>query len=166
MEKNLKSKIIKTNNKIDQIVQITTGLVFIVLVLLILISVISRILGVPISWSEIIARYFFIWMVLLGPSFFIKQDGFIKVDFLVKKYFSKKVYQIHYLAIYLLVIFFILYIFVYLGIQLTIFSIGQLEIFNIPLAYLRGAIPIGGILMIYNLIIKMIIEGERRGKDN
>lgn len=37
----------------------------------------------PLSWSEEISRYMFIWMIYIGVSYGVKRDAHIKVDFLM-----------------------------------------------------------------------------------
>jgi TRAP-type C4-dicarboxylate transport system permease small subunit len=49
---------------------------------LIAIQIVCRIIGLPLSWTEEIARYAFIWLIYISCSYAIKNRAHIKLDLL------------------------------------------------------------------------------------
>ena len=49
---------------------------------LIAIQIVCRIIGLPLSWTEEIARYSFIWLIYISCSYAIKKRAHIKLDLL------------------------------------------------------------------------------------
>ncbi|MCL1809233.1 MAG: TRAP transporter small permease [Clostridiales bacterium] len=43
-------------------------------------QVICRIAGIPLSWSEEVARFVFVWIIYLSCSYAVKEDKHIKID--------------------------------------------------------------------------------------
>jgi TRAP-type C4-dicarboxylate transport system permease small subunit len=54
----------------------------IVMTALIAIQIVCRIIGLPLSWTEEIARYSFIWLIYISCSYAIKKRAHIKLDLL------------------------------------------------------------------------------------
>jgi TRAP-type C4-dicarboxylate transport system permease small subunit len=53
-----------------------------VMTVLITIQIVCRIIGLPLSWTEEIARYTFVWLIYISCSYAIKKRAHIKLDLL------------------------------------------------------------------------------------
>jgi TRAP-type C4-dicarboxylate transport system permease small subunit len=143
---------IRVMDGINNIVKYLVSLLFIIMVTLVAIQVLTRfVIDYPISWTEEIARFLMIYIVMLGSSLLVRKNGHIAVDFLLEIVSANTKKKIELINIVICGIFFI--IFAYCGIELTIAVISQVSPtlqFSMALAY--AAIPIGAILMILNAI--------------
>ncbi|HYE11802.1 MAG TPA: TRAP transporter small permease [Patescibacteria group bacterium] len=131
-------------------------------------QVLSRyIVGSPLTWSEELGRYIFVWMSFLGMSVAVRQGSHIALDILVKK--LKGVSQKLLMFINnCLVLFF--------GVCLTISGFKLVELgmkqksptLQLPMQFVYIVIPISGIILMYFVIsgtIQMLRSQESRGKE-
>jgi TRAP-type C4-dicarboxylate transport system permease small subunit len=110
----------------------------------------------PIAWTTEIALGLFIWFVFIGISSAMKRDGHIGVDFFVKK-LPKKLQVISGFLRAAAIYFVLIYVFIYLGLQLTLMSVGKLTpILGISYQFINAAVPIGGILTAIHFTAKYI----------
>lgn len=128
------------------------GGLFLVMLIVLVVQIFSRqFLNLPLKWSEELSRFLFVYVGYLGVSASIKEDGHVYIDFFVKK-FPKKIQNIIYVFIQLLSFFILLSLF-YIGIQMTIRKIPvKIVSLNLSYAYMYGALPVIGLLMIFRHI--------------
>jgi TRAP-type C4-dicarboxylate transport system permease small subunit len=99
------------------------------------------------TWSEELTRYSFVWMSMLGASVATRRSRNMDVDFLVKK-MPKVLRIVNTVFTRSLIIAFLIVITVY-GINLVSITFKQLSPgLRLPMAYMYGAVPAGGILML------------------
>lgn len=143
-------------------------IIVIIMLAVMVVTVISQIfyryfLGNPITWSEEVTRYLFIYVTFLGAAIGIRKKIHVTIDIVAdllkgapKKILEKVVEFI--MMIFLAVI-------VYLGTELAISTLGQKSpALGIPIGLAYLAIPIGALLAIIFLIEKMMVSrrGEQR----
>ncbi len=70
----------------DKIIDTTVILAVIAMIVVIFLQVIFRfIIDDPLSWSEELARYLFVWITFLGAAICAREKGHIGMDFVVEK---------------------------------------------------------------------------------
>lgn len=150
----------------DLIMESIIAVFFAIMVILLFAQVVSRyVFNFPVMWSEEIGRYLFIWIVYLGSSIAFIRKRHLKVDFLVRK--IKEPYstylEVTVLSIIMIFLFFVfLYGLKYIGIywDTPAYSIGYIK-----LGWVYASIPIGGILMILNIIrVILSILNNKKGE--
>ncbi len=150
----------------DLIMESIIAVFFAIMVILLFAQVVSRyVFNFPVMWSEEIGRYLFIWIVYLGSSIAFIRKRHLKVDFLVRK--IKEPYSIYLevtlLSIIMIFLFFVfLYGLKYIGIY---WDTPAYSISYIKLGWVYASVPIGGILMILNIIrVILSILNNKRGE--
>ena len=142
-------KILKTVNRATDIVVVTLmSIAFIITIL----HVIGRyILQAPIFFSEELARYLFIWAVMLGASIVNRKDEHTNVTFFVMK-LPRKVECIFYVVREIIIIF-LLAATVYYGIILS-YTMRTVETSALgwSWALIYISLPIGSLLMILTTV--------------
>ena len=112
-------------------------------------QVLSRyIAGSPLTWSEELGRYIFVWMSFLGMAVAIKQGSHVALDILVKKLkgVSKKLLMLVNNAF----VFFFGACFTVSGFKLVELGMRQKSpTLQLPMQYVYIVIPISGILLLY-----------------
>ncbi len=108
--------------------------------------------GRPLTWSEEVSRYLFVWVVFVGAGVAARYQGHIALDFLVSRFLPglrrgvAVVMGVLSLAMLLLV-------FVWYGWALTQVSMRQESpATGVPVGYATLAIPVGGLLTALNTI--------------
>lgn len=131
-------------------------------------QVLSRyIAGSPLTWSEELGRYIFVWMSFLGMAVAIKQGSHVALDILVKK--LKGVSQKLLMLLNNGLVFFF-------GICLTVSGFKLVELgmrqksptLQLPMQYVYMVIPISGILLLYFVFsetIKIFKDREPEKKE-
>lgn len=117
------------------------------------------VLRAPLSWSEELTRYLFVWMGMIGACVALQSDSHFRMDILVLLV-SERVRRI--LAIFWDICVFILCcIMVYCGIGILKNSLHQMSsALRISMAIPYSSIPLSGILMILGLIEKYFVRKE------
>ena len=108
--------------------------------------------GRPLTWSEEISRYLFVWVVFVGAAVAARRNGHIALDFLVNRLPAAPRRG---LAVIMAVLCFgmLLLVFVWQGWNLTIVSMRQESpATGLPVGYATLAIPVGGLLTAINLV--------------
>nr|WP_300092520.1 TRAP transporter small permease [Sedimentibacter sp.] len=107
------------------------------------------------TWSEELTRYSFVWLSMLGASVATRRSRNMDVDFLVKK-MPKVLRIINTVFTRSLIIAFLLVIIIY-GVNLVGMTFKQLSAgLRVPMAYMYGAVPTGGVLMLLFTIENII----------
>lgn len=131
-------------------------------------QVISRtFLGTPLSWSEELGRYIFVWLCFIGASVALYRGSHLGIDTIVQMV-PKKVRNIMVLTTYSLVLI-LLYVMVNEGMTLVAKTAMQKSAaMRIPMSYAYAAIPVSAILMIFHTVVKIIntvMEIVKGGED-
>ena len=135
---------------------ISSALLFL-LVLVILLGVIFRfVFQSPLSWSEELGRYFFIWIIFLGSTLGFLSKSHLGIDIIVKSIPWK--FQRIVVILGLLIVLLFLGIVIYYGCILAKMNMNQPSpAMRIPIGYAYAALPVGGLLMSIE-VIRMIIQ--------
>jgi len=131
-------------------------ILFSVLVISVLIQVIARyIFNNPPSWTEELARYCQVWIIMLASSICIKNGSHLAVDYLSRTLSKKSNYIIE-LIISILTIMY-LFIVIIFGIKLMLVGVYQVSpAIQLKMSFVYAIFPIGGFLMFLEAVIKVI----------
>ncbi|WP_400162048.1 TRAP transporter small permease [Brevibacillus sp. TJ4] len=118
----------------------------------------------PIGWAEEVTLGLLIWMVFIGLSSSMKDNGHIGVDYFVRKLPKPAARFVR--AVKVVVIYFVLLgIFVGFGYQLTAQAASKLTpILGISYQYIDMAVPLGGLLAAIHYTILLIRSRKSAGK--
>lgn len=121
------------------------------------VQVICRyVLGSPLTWSEAICRYMYVWMVFVGSAVVMRGEGHLTLTFFLDR-MSHKIQRSMRVAANLLILFILILIFLKEGIYLTKLTSTQISAtIRITLNWVYVAIPVGGLLMGLNTVRKTI----------
>jgi TRAP-type C4-dicarboxylate transport system permease small subunit len=113
-------------------------------------GVISRIIGTPLAWTGEVARYSFIWAVMLGAVVATKRNGHIVIDVFLNIFPKRVQKKLTMISSIIMVI--LLAIIAYFGFNLSV------EFWDTPMALLPysmgivySSLPFGSIFMIIRL---------------
>ena len=154
------------NNILSKIEEYFIGIVLLIIAFILFINVLLRFLGSSLVWSEEVARYAIVWITFIGSSVCIYKGAHIGVD-AIMNVLSKKGQKTLRLATILLSIIFTI-IFTYLSFIITkdVFITNQTSsTIKIPMLYVYGAMPIGGVLMVLRYIQEFVLklkDGENK----
>ncbi|MFC2161543.1 TRAP transporter small permease [Acidobacteriota bacterium] len=127
---------------------------FIVLVAVVFYQVLSRYaFNNPPSWTEELARYCQVWIILLTSSICIRKGSHLAVDYLSHK-FSQRINFIIQVFNHLLVILYVSVVFVF-GMKLML--VGRYQIspaLQINMLFVYIIFPLSGILMLVEAVLK------------
>ena len=137
----------------DWSVEHALGVVFITFTVLSFGQVVARyVFGHPITWTEEICRYLFVWVVFVGAGVAERSRGHITLDFLTTR-LPPNVRRRLDMVNGILCVGMVLLLFVWYGWSLTVVSMRQQSPFGgPPVGFAALAIPVGGLLMILNII--------------
>jgi TRAP-type C4-dicarboxylate transport system permease small subunit len=129
------------------------AVVFIGFTLLSFLQVVARyVFGHPITWTEELSRYLFVWVVFVGAGVAERDRAHITLDFLTSRFPPRLNYWLG-LANGVLCIAMVVTLFVWHGWSLTRVSMRQQSPFGgPPVGFATLAIPVGGLLMIVNIL--------------
>ena len=129
---------------------------FIILVFAVFLQVIARyIFNSPPSWTEELARYCQVWIVILTSSICIRKGSHLAVDYLSKTLSDRVNYFIELLISFLVLIY--LCIVVVFGVKLMMVGAYQVSpAMQIKMSYVYAIFPIGGMLMLLEAVINII----------
>jgi len=141
---------------IRRITETTIVILFIILISAVLIQVISRyVFNNPPSWTEELARYCQVWLIILTSSICIKKGNHLAVDYLSHK-FSIKTNRIIKFTISILIVMYLCVVVVF-GIRLV--AVGDYQVspaMQIKMSYIYLIFPIGGFIMLLEAVINSI----------
>jgi TRAP-type C4-dicarboxylate transport system permease small subunit len=129
-------------------------------VLIIFSEIIFRyVLNSSLIWSEELARYLLVWIAMFGCAIGLKKKGHFGIDLLVRT-FPPGLRKLCLLLTYTIM-------FIFLGTMtvvgvLMVAQAGEVStVMRISMSYPYAAIPLGGLLMIFHLIVIVKQEGLR-----
>ncbi|CQR47368.1 Sialic acid TRAP transporter permease protein SiaT [Paraliobacillus sp. PM-2] len=138
--------------------EIVGGSLFIVMLVVLVAQIFSRqILDSPITWSEQLARFLFVYVAYLAVASEIKNDGHVRIEYFFDKFPAKVRTVIYY--IFQLLIAIVLVLIIYIGYEMSVRKI-PVEIVSLRISYLYlyMALPVLSTLMLYRLIERNIKE--------
>lgn len=157
----MRSKIQRYWDKVWEILIIV--LLFGILALAFVQVIFRYVLGSPLTWSEAICCYMYVWMVFVGSAVVMLGEGHLTLTFFLDR-MPHKIQRYMRVAANLLVLFILVLIFLKEGIYLTKLTSGQISAtVRITLNWVYVAIPVGGLLMGVNIVrktVKLLIGRE------
>lgn len=152
---------------IDKALEQVLIVFMVAMVLNVLWQVFSRfILGDPSSFTDELARFFLIWVGLLGAAYVSGKNQHLAIDLLATSLPPQRAYQLHVL-IHVLIILFAFFVMVIGGIRLMYISfiLGQISsALKLPLGYVYMVVPISGLLLMYYHIQHILSEKEENAQ--
>jgi len=149
----------RVRTSLDSVSLTVAAILLVVLAVIVNLGVFFRyVLFAPLPWSEQIPKYAMIWMGFLGASTGISRDRHIGFDILVSR-LPLKVRRGVVLAGRFLIMFFLLCMTIW-GVSFA-FAVGfdsSAPMLRVPMFYFFLAVPIGGVFMILQLAIKIILD--------
>lgn len=146
----------KVEQKLKRIILALSGIVLAIILISVFLQVIFRyVLSSPLSWSEELARYMFIWLTMLSSAGAIGSILEQNIDFFIHK-LPRGFQNIIFIFIRLIVIFVSLY-FIKYGIDFVIISHDQISSsLKLPMSYIYSAIPIGFFLILLMTVLESL----------
>lgn len=143
---------------IERVCEFVVIIGLVMVILLIAVQVIGRyVLANPVSWSEELARYVFIWTTIFGASLALRRFQLIGATFFVEKIPVR--YQKWCRAMGLLLITGFIFIFIRYGIVLlNVAKKGNTisPALTIPMYYVYYIFPVGGVVMFIFSIASLV----------
>ncbi len=129
-----------------------TAFLMVLMVIDVFLQVLFRfVIEKPLSWTEEVSRYLFVWIIWIGSGVVLAEKGHVGIDILVSR-FSKEWRRRMEIIIYLLFLV-PLSAMAYEGIALANLNMNQPSAaLRMPMGIPYAAIPISAILMILNTI--------------
>jgi len=114
------------------------------------------ILNSPLTWSEAICRYMYVWMVFVGSAVVINGEGHLTLTFFVDK-MPERVQRPLKVVANLIVIFILFLIFIKEGAYMTNVTSRQISAtVGNKMSWIYVAIPVGGVLMVLNTLRRIV----------
>ena len=159
----------KVFDRVELALKWISGLLLVAFTLLTLAQVISRyIFAMPLSWSEQLARYMFIWMLMLYFPIIVRHEQNLGFDVLVKR-LPKKFQDISWLICNMLICAFGGFYFAYTVQLCQKFNAAHkyLDDIHLPASFMYSSQAVGAALLVLfslevviNLFIKIIHENK------
>ncbi len=155
----------------SKVIEVIIAIQVTILSIVVLAQVIFRyVLNQPLAWSEEIARFLLIWIVLLAAAVGVKRKSHFSVDILTKK-FTERTNQLLSFAMDIFLFILIFDVMVINGMYLTKMTFRQISpALNIRVAYVYSAVLVGGILsccyILDDLLSFIQKEIEKKRKDD
>jgi C4-dicarboxylate transporter DctQ subunit len=147
---------------IDKVTLTTASVLLVIIAVIVNWGVFCRyVLFAPLPWSEQIPKYAMIWMGFLGASVGISMNRHIGFDILVTR-LPSMIRKTIIIAGRILILFFLVMMTIY-GVFFS-FAVGfssKAPMLPIPMFYLFLAVPVGGIFMILQAFIRLILDVKK-----
>ncbi len=133
--------------KRSSVVEIIIALQAATLSVIVMLQVIFRyVLNNPLAWTEEMARFLLIWIVLLGAAIGIKRKSHFSLDIVTKKFSQTAQDRLQFATdVFLFVLIFD--VMVYNGVYLTNLTLRQISpALHIPMSYVYSSVLAGGVL--------------------
>lgn len=144
--------------------EIIGGTLFIIMLVVLTIQIFSRqVLDDPLTWSEALAKFIFVYVAYLAVSFGIKENGHVFIDYFVNKFPVKVQNVINYLFQFLILI--VIITMGYIGYEMAMRKVPvEIVSLNISYLYMYIALPLMSVLMVYRLIERNVKEIRNKGE--
>jgi TRAP-type C4-dicarboxylate transport system permease small subunit len=153
---------------VDRTTHVAITILFAIILVAMFAQVVFRyVLGSPLSWSEEVSRYMFVWLCYLGAYVAILRNAHIGVDYVTSKFSPAAVRALN--VVLTLIILATLVFVAYHGVFLTLDNVAAnwwtVPFLSMSLPY--AAVPVGACLMMIALIRVLIalVTGQRAGPD-
>ena len=154
------------NNFLSKMEQYFIGILLLAIAFLLFINVVLRFFGSSLVWSEEVARYAIVWLTFIGSSVCIYKGAHIGVDAIMNVLGDKGKKILLLSTIFISIIFTIIFTYLSFIITKNVLITNQLSsTLEIPMVYVYGAMPIGGVLMLIRYTQEFFIQlkgGERQ----
>ncbi|WP_346234794.1 TRAP transporter small permease [Lysinibacillus telephonicus] len=142
-----------TKKVLDKILSSICVVLFGALVLLVTWQVFTRfVLNNPSAFSEELAKYCFVWLVLFGTAFVFGENGHMRIEF-IQDALPVKIKMVVQIFIEISIIFFSALVLLSGGLTITKLAWEQLSAaLQIPVGYLYAVMPVSGIFIIFYCI--------------
>ena len=149
----------KLSAVLDKITLTTASILLVVIAVIVNWGVFCRyVLFAPLPWSEQIPKYAMIWMGFLGASLGISRNRHIGFDILVVR-LPSVIRKLIIIAGRILVLFFLAMMTIYgVTFALAVGFSSNAPMLPIPMFYLFLAVPVGGVFMILQATIKLVMD--------
>ncbi|SDI00120.1 TRAP transporter small permease [Alteribacillus bidgolensis] len=135
---------------------------FSIITLLAVLQIFTRFFGFPMSWPNEAMRFLFIWFVMLGSAYALREKKHIVVDFIGDSV-PRKVTRIIDILVNVTILIFIGILIKY-GFQVVeVTSIQTSSVLRISMGYVFLSVPIGGILMLLYTVLNIIDLVKEKG---
>lgn len=129
----------------------------IVMSLAVTVGIVTRTIGVPMAWSNEVARYVFIWMVMMGAVVATKRNGHIIIDVFINLFPETLRERLRFLGSILTIS--MLAILVYFGTLLSMEFWGTtMSLLPYPIGLVYASLPTCSLLMIIRMIQNIVRE--------
>jgi TRAP-type transport system small permease protein len=148
---------------LDKMIRGIGIILFALLVIITVVQVVSRLIGSPLQGTDEAVRFLFIWLVFLGIAYGMREKVHIEVDFFMDRF--SKIFQFWLTMFNHMLMVVYTSVIVYQGIKVTEVMQNQFApISRIPMSYIFAAIPIGGILLLFYIILSAVetVKGRER----
>lgn len=144
--------------------EIVGGSLFIVMLVVLTLQIFSRqVLDAPLTWSEALAKFIFVYVGYLSISFGIKEHNHVLIDYFVNKFPAPIRNAIFY--IFQVVIFIVIAVIGYLGYGIAMRKVPvEIVSLNISYMYMYIALPLISILMLYRLVEVNVKQIKNKGE--
>ena len=131
------------------------------MVLNVLWQVFSRyVLGTPSAFTDELARFFMIWLGLLGASYVSGKNGHVAIDVLAKRANAKNQIVLKRIVSGFIILFCLAAMVTGGGwLVYTTYELKQHSpALGLPLAYVYVVIPLSGLIVVYNKVVEIITD--------
>jgi len=132
------------------------GTLFIIMLIVLTIQIFSRqVLDDPLTWSEGLAKFLFIYVAYLAVSVGIKENGHVFIDYFVTKFPKSIQMVINYFFQFLILV--AILVMGYVGYEMALRKVPvKIVSLDVSYVYMYMALPLLSVLMIYRLVERNI----------
>lgn len=143
---------------LDKILSTICVVIFGALVVLVTWQVFTRfILNNPSVFSEELAKYCFVWLVLFGAAFVFGENGHMRIEF-IQDLFPKRLKMVTQVFIEMSIILFSALVLLSGGLTTTKIAWTQMSAaLKVPVGYLYAAMPISGAFIIFYCVYNIYV---------
>lgn len=148
---------------LDKLLSTICVILFGGLVLLVSWQVFTRfVLNNPSAFSEELAKYFFVWLVMFGAAFVFGENGHMRIEF-IQDSLPKKLRMTAQLFIEVSIIAFSALVLISGGLTATKIAWTQMSAaLNVPVGYLYAVMPISGCFIIFYCIYNIYVIAKTK----
>lgn len=149
----------------DNLEEIIGGTLFLIMLAVLTIQIFSRqVLDQPLTWSEGLAKFIFIYVGYLAVAVGIKENGHVFIDYFVTKFPAKIQKIINYIFQFLIGV--AITLMGYIGYEMALRKVPvDIVSLNISYVYMYMALPLLSVLMLYRLIERNIKEFRNKSEE-
>jgi TRAP-type C4-dicarboxylate transport system permease small subunit len=152
--------------RVNRVVEIVVIVAFATLIGVVAAAVFFRyVLNDSIVWGEELARYLFVWITFLGGGLGVGRNIHVGVDAVVEA-MPERVRKLVEISVELMIVVFVASL-IFVGAQFALFGMNaRALLLPIPMGYVYLAVPIGGAVMLANVLLNLWthLYGYARGE--